>query len=408
MKSKISKIFISLFTALSVVASTAFSACENSPSDSSPSGNPPNGNPPNGSTHTHEYDKGVILEPATCTEDGRKKLTCKTCGESIIITVDGGHDYGDWVTDIEPDCVHEGQQSRTCKVCKYTDTKPVEITEHNYDYWVIHDNDLHERVCKDCGAIEFSGHTPKNGRCLGCGYQDGDTGGLEYTILSDLYYLSGAGTAYKGLTEIKIPATYKGLPVIAIDEKAFDDFIWVEKITIPESVRYLYYDLADSPNPFCHLENLKEIVVDKNNEYLSSENGILYSKDKSIIYSVPFKVSSFNVAEGVKEIADGAFFNNTLLESISLPQSLTKIGKKAFKNCSRLNNVTIPQSVEIIDEYAFEGCQNLTSATFEYTYYDAESSRQHAIIRNYLKDANKAARCLTKEYVNYSFVKKYD
>jgi hypothetical protein len=42
----------------------------------------------------------------------------------------------------------------------------------------------------------------------------------------------------------------------------------------------------------------------------------------------------------VKKIAEGAFENNTALESIDLPDSIEVIGKRAFANCSNLKSMT--------------------------------------------------------------------
>ena len=65
-------------------------------------GNGGNGNN-GGNEHTCEFDKGVIEKEASCTEDGIKRVTCKICGKTIKITVDGGHKYGDWVIVIPAD-----------------------------------------------------------------------------------------------------------------------------------------------------------------------------------------------------------------------------------------------------------------------------------------------------------------
>ena len=48
-----------------------------------------------------------------------------------------------------------------------------------------------------------------------------------------------------------------------------------------------------------------------------------------------------DTVEGMKvtEIGEGAFENNTTLESIDLPDSITVIGKRAFKGCSNLSEM---------------------------------------------------------------------
>lgn len=389
-----------LLSALTVLSAAAFSACgENG------TGGTIGGNNGGGNTHTCEFDKGVVEKEATCTQDGVKKVTCKTCGKSMRLTIEGGHQYGDWIVETGADCVHEGQKSQTCKVCNDKITQPIERTEHDFYPCVATDEQYHNKECKDCGEHQYGQHDMKDGRCSDCGYEDGDTCGLVFESFLEGYMLKGAGYD-SALRNIKIPATYKGLPVIAINYNALDEFYLLESITIPAGVRFIY-NIGELPNPFCSSNYLKEIIVNENNEHFSSENGILYNKDKTVIYRVaPLDFTTFTVPEGVTEIGNGAFYSCVYLESIKFTNNLTKIGEKAFKNCRNLSDVTIPQSVELIDSYAFDGCDSLKNVTFEHTRYDAEGFNQSAILGNLLASSSTAASYLTKKYVSFRFVKK--
>ncbi|MCQ2191243.1 MAG: leucine-rich repeat protein [Paludibacteraceae bacterium] len=60
-----------------------------------------------------------------------------------------------------------------------------------------------------------------------------------------------------------------------------------------------------------------------------------------------------DVQNGVRNIGNYAFYNDTLLLGITLPQSLTKIGDKAFAQCVAMDTITIPSSVKSIGKYAF-------------------------------------------------------
>lgn len=65
----------------------------------------------------------------------------------------------------------------------------------------------------------------------------------------------------------------------------------------------------------------------------------------------------------VNEIAATAFFSNTGLVRITLPDSITQIGKQAFQSCDNLISVSLPSGLQTIPPSCFEGCQALQSVT---------------------------------------------
>ena len=60
-------------------------------------------------------------------------------------------------------------------------------------------------------------------------------------------------------------------------------------------------------------------------------------------------------------IPNHAFFNDSNLVSITLPNGLISIGEKAFFYCKNLTTITLPDGLTNIGNYAFEGCIKLTS-----------------------------------------------
>ncbi len=92
------------------------------------------------------------------------------------------------------------------------------------------------------------------------------------------------------------------------------------------------------------------------------------SKVKSII--IPYGITSVSgfgdctllegitLPDSVTVIGESAFSNCTSLSSITLSKNLTEIGIYAFRNCP-LTSIEIPSTVSKIDEYAFEGCTSL-------------------------------------------------
>ena len=70
------------------------------------------------------------------------------------------------------------------------------------------------------------------------------------------------------------------------------------------------------------------------------------------------------IPDGVTEIAEGAFYDCTNLNSVQFPNTLTKIGVGAFEDCTNLNSVEFPNGLAKIGGWAFRDCSNLTSIHF--------------------------------------------
>ncbi|MBR4319565.1 MAG: leucine-rich repeat protein [Oscillospiraceae bacterium] len=184
-------------------------------------------------------------------------------------------------------------------------------------------------------------------------------------------------------TEYTIPDGVK-----IVKDSAFENCLNLTSVTIPDTItnvcddafsadRYPvhenYYggfltDDADNyiaPKAFAGCLNLKEIHVSEQNTGLSSENGILFNKDKTTLISYPCakEGDSYTIPDSVTVIQGGAF-KSSLLKEITIPESVTSIGRGAFC-CSALTSVTIPESVTTVEKFAFSACPDLETVTFE-------------------------------------------
>ena len=61
----------------------------------------------------------------------------------------------------------------------------------------------------------------------------------------------------------------------------------------------------------------------------------------------------------VRKVRDFAFANCLALKSVDLGRGVTEIHDQAFADCYKLDNVTIPASVEKIGSLVFYNCQKL-------------------------------------------------
>lgn len=59
-------------------------------------------------------------------------------------------------------------------------------------------------------------------------------------------------------------------------------------------------------------------------------------------------------------IYSSAFYDDTDLVSVTIPDSYTSIGSMCFRGCSSLTSVNIPSSLTFLDTYAFCNCTSLT------------------------------------------------
>ena len=65
----------------------------------------------------------------------------------------------------------------------------------------------------------------------------------------------------------------------------------------------------------------------------------------------------------VKKIANEAFYGNSNIDHVYLPDSIVSIGDSAFKNCIQLRKIVISKSATTIASSAFYNCYSLTSIT---------------------------------------------
>jgi hypothetical protein len=129
--------------------------------------------------------------------------------------------------------------------------------------------------------------------------------------------------------------------VTSIGYGAFWDCISLASVTIGNGVTSIEI-LA-----FENCTSLTSINVNSGNNTYTSENGILYSKDKKTLVSYPGgkKDFSFIILNSVTSIGRGAFYDCTSLASVTIPDSVTSIGYSAFDNCSSLASVTFQGTI---------------------------------------------------------------
>lgn len=190
----------------------------------------------------------------------------------------------------------------------------------------------------------------------------------------------------------------------------------LESIVIPNSVKYIasntFFNSSWNPT-YTHLKKIKfgkdfhgkinvgrgqdgqktvtlnavqdlKIIMPQENKTYCVEDGILYSKDKSILYlAANYKKKTLKLPDTVTTIANGAFASNRSIRHLIIGQDIQsigynafaqteiktftcqgtigKIGKNAFAGSISLEKVTI-HNVKYIEEKAFMDCCSLKTA----------------------------------------------
>lgn len=88
----------------------------------------------------------------------------------------------------------------------------------------------------------------------------------------------------------------------------------------------------------------------------SSQDGMLFSKDKTILYSYPKgkKLKNYTIPNTVTKIQEWAFYKCENIETVVIPSGIKLIPCGAFSYCSNLSKINIPVGVTKIAEGALE------------------------------------------------------
>ena len=181
------------------------------------------------------------------------------------------------------------------------------------------------------------------------------------------YYCSLDGVLYnKDCTELifyptKRQKSYYEVPrtVKRICKNAFFDCKTLKIISLSESVSLI------EEEAFRGCDSLQDILVDDNNEFYTSSEGILFNKDCSELIKCPSgkQIQSYDIPFTVSIIRGHAFDNCQSIQAISISPSVTKIEGSAFKDCKSLYSLKIPSSVKVIENSVVWGCTLLQSIT---------------------------------------------
>ena len=137
----------------------------------------------------------------------------------------------------------------------------------------------------------------------------------------------------------------------------------LKTITIPKNLKK--EGLTEGAFEGC--SSLQAYKVAEGNPDFSADNGVLFSKNKDILYFYPIAKSdaTYNIPPTVKVIADKAFQGASKLTSLVIPTSVEEINSQAFRQNYRLASVKFcePSNLRKLANYSFWTCSSLKEVT---------------------------------------------
>ncbi len=156
------------------------------------------------------------------------------------------------------------------------------------------------------------------------------------------------------LTSVEIPEG-----VDTIGRAAFAHCTSLQFVQLPSTVSYMRYPFIDCPS-------LKEVRVAKGNPFYSSEGGVLFNKDKTVLLKYPSNKADtvYRIPDTVKELEWNAFDEVKSLVRIAFPGSLHNINKDVFIDCPSLTTLEVSKNWAIVDREIFADSPLLKSIVF--------------------------------------------
>ena len=238
-------------------------------------------------------------------------------------------------------------------------------------YYQIYGNKEDRKVC--ISGYAPSGQTMKTLTLPATIKPEGETEpytviGVNGSVFANCAYISGVvfGSTYEWVGA----EAFMGCPLTTISfnagmkelrDRAFYKCDQLTEVTIGAGVTSI------GTGVFANCTRLNKIAVLGGNQTFCAVDGVLYSKDKTMLIQWPAALTVANSIDSnytigsaacpVRMIADRAFEGCIFLEKIvDLYPTITTIGEKAFYGCSGLSSAKIPSTVVKIGDSAFSNC----------------------------------------------------
>lgn len=199
-----------------------------------------------------------------------------------------------------------------------------------------------------------------------------DDGSIQLELLPD-----DTWRLVEARDDAQVPSVVEGKVVSVIGTHAFDYRSTLRHIEVPEGVKYLESESFMSrhiksirlsstvceihPFAFSFSPWIERVDASEDNVWFTSEDGILYTKDKTIVRRYPPSRpgETFSIPKTVRHIWSRSFSEAWKLLELEIPGNVETIGLRSFSESEFLASLRICEGVRTIDEDAFDGCYKL-------------------------------------------------
>ena len=193
-------------------------------------------------------------------------------------------------------------------------------------------------VCKNAGSTRIKITDKVSGQTAFSGL---------ITVQADVNYFEEGGVRYyvedKTAREVSVTARTASWTFVEYT---------VPSLTIPKEVTHggITYTVTSVEFVSRWGTTLQSVTVASDNAYLSSQNGVIFNKDKTVLLGyLPGKPdASYTVPASVTKLGHYSFGGVSALTSVTLPDGLKTIGDDTLWNCQNLTTLNLPSSLESI------------------------------------------------------------
>ena len=149
-----------------------------------------------------------------------------------------------------------------------------------------------------------------------------------------------------------IPPKIDGKVIEGIDDEAMKRVYMLKEVYIPVGVKSIPVGVIPE---WGYQQQLQAFYVAEDNQYYSTLDGILYTKNYDTLLKCPCrKVGDVNIHNNAVTIASSAFESCDMLTSVAIPDTVTRIEDSAFIGCHV--KINIPSNLKYLGEYGLAFC----------------------------------------------------